>query len=226
MRASCRGSNGCPVQVDPHQTAQSASRRRQALPSGHRDGGSRHAGFAGVLHALALLVTLAGIAHILSVLLVPHYAVFDAASRFLAAGSEARAELITPDEHGVSPILDADALTEIAVCGYDLGDGPLRVSARAGNIPMAISLHVRGGGVFYAVTDRAAQRGVIEFVVLDRQQFDERAARDDDGDSQRELRVVSPAPQGIVVARALVKQPSDRPAAQALVSATACGSAG
>jgi hypothetical protein len=80
--------------------------------------------------------------------------------------------------------------------------------------------------VVYAVTDRAAQRGVIEFVVLNRQQFDERAARDDDGDSQRELRVVSPALQGIVVARALVRQPSDRPGAQALVSAMACGGAG
>jgi uncharacterized membrane protein len=181
---------------------------------------------ARLTYALALLVTLAGIAHILSVLLVPRYAVFDAASRFLAAGADARAELIAPDENGVSPILDADALTEVAVCGYDLADGPLRVSARAGAMPLAISLHIRGGGVFYAVTDRAAQRGVIEFVVLNRQQFEERAARDDDGDSQRELRVVSPALQGIVVARALVRQPSDRPGAQALVSAMACGGAG
>jgi hypothetical protein len=37
--------------------------------------------------------------------------------------------------------------------------------------------------------------------------------------------VVSPVPQGIVVARALVKQPSDRQTAEALVRGMACGSA-
>jgi uncharacterized membrane protein len=211
------------VDIDPNPLAAtpstgSARRTTHSLCS--------RSGLARLVHALALLGTLAGIAHILSVLLVPRYAVFDAASRFLSAGADARAELVTPDGNGVSPILDADDLTEIAVCGYDLEDGPLRVSARAGTTPLAISLHIRGGGVVYAVTDRAAQRGVIEFVVLNRQQFDERAARDDDGDSQRELRVVSPALQGIVVARALVRQPSDRPGAQALVSAMACGGAG
>ena len=123
-------------------------------------------GLARLVHALALLGTLAGIAHILSVLLVPRYAVFDAASRFLSAGADARAELVTPDGNGVSPILDADDLTEIAVCGYDLEDGPLRVSARAGTTPLAISLHIRGGGVVYAVTDRAAQRVAIDAETL------------------------------------------------------------
>ena len=62
-------------------------------------------------------------------------------------------------------------------------------------------------------------------MVLKQLQFDERVARDDDGESIRELRVVSPVPQGIVVARALVKQPSDRQTAEALVRGMACGSA-
>ncbi len=181
---------------------------------------------ARLVHGGLVFVTLAGIAHILTVLLVPRYAMMDAASVFLGAGLDGRAELVKPDAAGDSPVIDADPRTAIAICGFDLGDGPLRVSARAGSAPLALSVHLRGGGVFYAVTDKAAQRGLLEFVVLSREQFEERAARDDEGDSQRELRVVSPQRQGIVVARALVRQPSDRPGAEALVSAMACGDAG
>ena len=179
-----------------------------------------------LIRAVLLFCALAGIAHILTVLLIPRYAVLDAASAFLNTGADARAELIRPDQQGQMPIIDADAMTAIAVCGFDLADGPLRVSARTGQALLSLSLHVRGGGVFYAVTDRAAQRGLIEFVVLNRRQFEDRVAKDDDGDSQRELRIVAPAEQGIMVARALLKQPSDRPMAEALVSAVACGAAG
>lgn len=189
-----------------------------------RVGDLRHPGR--LIRGVLLFCTLAGIAHILTVLLIPRYAVLDAASAFLNTGADARAELIKPDQQGQMPIIDADALTAIAVCGFDLADGPLRVSARTGQTLMSLSLHVRGGGVFYAVTDKAAQRGLIEFVVLDRRQFEDRVAKDDDGDSQRELRIIAPAQQGIVVARALVRQPSDRPLAEAMVSAVACGAAG
>ena len=196
------------------------TRQPVAVPKRDDLSGPRHAGR--LIRAALLFITLAGIAHVLAVLLVPRYAVLDAASAFLNTGADARAELIRPDQQGRMPIIDADAMTAIAVCGFDLADGPLRVSARTGQTLLSLSVHVRGGGVFYAVTDRAAQRGVIEFVVLNRRQFEDRVARDDDGGSQRELRVVSPAGQGIVVARALVKQPSDRPLAEAMVSAVAC----
>ncbi|MCU0884550.1 MAG: hypothetical protein MUC44_06305 [Beijerinckiaceae bacterium] len=180
---------------------------------------------ARLLHGLALFVALAALAHLLTTLLIPRYARQDAGSLFVVAGAEGRADLIGMDVQAEVAIIDADPFTAIGVCGFDLNDGPLRVRARAGQLPLALSVHVRGGGVFYAVTDKAAQRGIIEFVVLNQVQFDERAARDDDGESIRELRVVSPAPQGIVVARALVRQPSDRQGAEALVRAMACGSA-
>ncbi len=219
------------VKPGPQQARRQPSRRMPAIPgqSAPANGDQRRNQLrrpGRLIRGVLLFGVLAGIAHVLTVLLIPRYAVFDAASAYLNTGEDARAELIRPGEDGRMPIVDADALTAIAVCGFDLADGPLRVSARTGQTVLSLSLHVRGGGVFYAVTDRAAQRGVIEFVVLDRRQFDDRAAKDDDGASQRELRIVSPAQQGIVVARALVKQPSDRPLAEATVSAVACGAAG
>ncbi|MGL4439654.1 MAG: DUF1254 domain-containing protein [Bosea sp. (in: a-proteobacteria)] len=178
-----------------------------------------------LLHSLALFISLAGIAHLGTVLLIPRYAALDSASVFVGSGADGKADLITGPNGQDIQILDADPLTAVGVCGFDLADGPLRISARSGQTPIAVSVHVRGGGVFYAVTDKAAQRGVIEFVVLDQLQLEDRLSRDDDGDSQRELRVIAPARQGIVVIRALVRQPSDRPIAEALVKAMACGSA-
>jgi uncharacterized membrane protein len=179
-----------------------------------------------LLHRLALLAVLAAIAHLAAVLLIPRYATQDAASQFISAGAEGTADLLRADAAGRSPILDADPATALAVCGFDLDDGAVRVSQRVGQTPLSLSIHLRGGGVVYSVTDRAAQRGVLEFVIVNLAQYEERLAAEDDSDSQRELRVIVPANQGIVVARALVRQPSDRANAEALVAAMACGGAG
>jgi uncharacterized membrane protein len=176
-------------------------------------------------HRLALALTLAAIAHLLTILLIPRYAMRDAATLFIGAGAEGKADIVPFDAQGRSPILDADPATAIAICGFDLNDGPVRISARTGQAPLSISIHLRGGGVVYSVTDKAAQRGVVEFVAVTRSQYEQRVAADDDSETQRELRVVLAASQGIVVARALARQPSDRETAERLAAGMACGAA-
>ncbi len=160
-------------------------------------------------------LTLGGIIHILIVLAVPAFATRDAAGLLAVAGPQVRP--IDP-----VTITDADPFSALASCGFDLDQGPLLVRARTGHVPLSLSLHQRGGGVIYAITDRAAIRGSIEFVVLTSRQLEERVANDDEGESVRELRVLSPAPKGIVVARALIRRPSDRLDAQALVAGVTC----
>lgn len=173
-----------------------------------------------LVRAVLLVGTLAALAHLLTILLVPRYAQDDVASQLLTTGADGRA---TPLPDNGRRVLDIDPATAVATCGFDLADGPLRVRARIGHLPLAISVHQRGGGVLYAVTDRAAQRGALDFVLMTREQFEERVARDDEGEGQREMRVVSAALQGIVAARVLVRQPSDRAMAEALASGMACG---
>lgn len=173
------------------------------------------------LHRAALFVTLAVTAHLLTVLLVPRYAELDAASTLINAGLEGKADPVPSTGEGAR-IIDADPGAAMAVCGFDLVEGPLRVTARTGFAPMALSVHMRGGSVIYAVTDRAAQRGALEFVLVTREQYEERVSRDDEGEGQRELRVVAQGLQGVVLARALVRQPSDRPHAEALVRDMSC----
>jgi uncharacterized membrane protein len=166
---------------------------------------------------------LAGIVHIVAVLLVPALAERDAATAYAMLGMNGRAELVTPAPAGLPALLDADPNSVVAVCSYDLAAGPMRVVARIGALPLGLTLHRRGGGVAYAITDRAAIRGVLEFVVMTQEQLDERLARDEEGETSRELRVVSPSLQGLIVARVMARRPFDRGEAEAQATSVACG---
>jgi uncharacterized membrane protein len=170
-------------------------------------------------------LVLAGIVHIAVVLAIPLLSERDAGSAYMALGAGGRAELISGEKApaGLAQLRDADPATAIAVCGYDLSNGPMRVVARAGGLPLGLTLHRRGGGVIYAITDRAAIRGVVEFLVMTEEQRDERLARDEEGETSRELRIVSDTTQGLIVARVLAKRASDRGDAEALATAVACG---
>lgn len=168
-------------------------------------------------------LVLAGIVHIVTILLIPQLSEQDAATAYATLGMGGRAELIPSGAPYLSDLRDADPATVTAVCGYDLSAGPLRVVARTGSLPLGLSLHRRGGGVVYAITDRAAIRGTLEFVVMTEAQYDEKLAEDEEGETNRELRVVSDTEQGLIVARVLTGRPSDRGEAEALATGVACG---
>lgn len=169
---------------------------------------------------------LAGIVHIVTVLLIPSLSQRDAAHAYRGLGAGGHADLLPVVEGGKLPVAqDADGDAVTAVCSYDLANGPVRVVARTGTAPLGITLHRRTGGVLYAITDRAAIRGVLEFVVLTEAQYDERVANDEEGETSRELRVVSDSEDGLMVVRVLAKRPSDRPDAEALATGVQCGAA-
>ncbi len=170
---------------------------------------------------------LAAIVHIVTILLIPVLSQRDAAHAYRNLGSEGHAEIVPPagNAAGMPPLQEADPNAVTAVCGYDLSAGPMRVVAHIGTLPLGLTLHRQGGGVIYAITDRAAIRGVLEFLVMTEAQYDERVANDEEGETSRELRVVSDTAQGLIVARVLAKRPSDRADAEALATGIQCGMA-
>lgn len=209
------------MSVTDREIGDAAAALPRPLPRGTR--------FAAAIRCL-LLTTLAGlvlaaIVHIVTILLIPVLSLSDAAHAYRALGAGGRAELITSADRSLPLPREDDAATVTAICSYDLTGGPMRVVARTGTLPLGLTLHRRGGGVIYAITDRAAIRGVVEFVVMTEEQRDERIARDEEGEASRELRVVSDTDQGLVVARVLVRHPSDRADGEALASGVACGMA-
>jgi uncharacterized membrane protein len=179
-------------------------------------------GFYRLAYLTIMGLVLGIIVHIITVFSIPLLATHDAVTRFADTGLEGRAERIDPQADPAWLIADHDPATSLASCGFDLTEGPVRVTARTGALPLGLSIHRRGGGVAYAITDRAAIRGVLDFVVLTPAQLADRIAREDDGETMRELRVVLNVQQGLIVARALARQPSDRADADALVRDMAC----
>lgn len=183
--------------------------------------------------ARAIMTTLAGlmlaaIVHIVTILAVPALSQRDAAHAYRELGTEGHAALVPPpgNPQGLPPLREADPDVVTAICSYDLSAGPVRVVARTGALPLGLTLHRQGGGVIYAITDRAAIRDVLEFLVMTEAQRDERIAADEEGETSRELRVVSDTEQGLIVARVLMRLPSDRADAEALATGVACETAG
>ena len=100
-----------------------------------------------------------------------------------------------------------DPATAVAVCRFDLSNGPVRVRANAGNTFMAIAFHTLEGGVFYALTDRSAARGMMDALIVTQEQLDGLLANDPEDEPVRELRLLSPRRTGFVTFRTLALEP-------------------
>ncbi len=184
-------------------------------------------GFARLVMTTLAGLILAAIVHIVTILAVPSLSRHDAAHVYRELGTNGRAELVPApgDARGLPALREADPDVVTAICSYDLSNGPMRVVARTGHLPLGLTLHRQGGGLLYAITDRAAIRGVLEFLVMTEAQRDERIAADEEGETSRELRIVSDTEQGLIVVRVLVGLPSDKADAEALATGVECGMA-
>jgi uncharacterized membrane protein len=164
---------------------------------------------------------LAGIVHIAAVLSVPWLSEQDAFSRLRGTLAADRSEIIAaPGKETWLP--HPDPAAALAACAYNLDEGPLRVSARTSPIFESLSFHARGGGIFYAVTDRAALRGVLDLVVMTRSQLDEAQANEDEDEPSHDVRIVAPRREGLVIVRAVAPFPSQREQAETAAKSVSC----
>jgi uncharacterized membrane protein len=173
---------------------------------------------------VAATLLIAGVVHIVSVLLMPAVAPRAAYARVLAvAGGAATDQFVAlPDaKPGAQPLPLEDPAFAEAVCVYDLSKGLLRVMTPAdGDDFVALSFFANGGRLYHAVTDRAAIKGKIDIVIADAKQMDALQAATDVG--PQEVRIVSPSQRGFVLARVFAKRPSDQARAHAQLSGLTC----
>ena len=174
--------------------------------------------------AIAILcgLVLAAFIHLSAVLAIPWLGERDAFSRLRATMSVERSELVASPGGGANWLPSPDPATAVAACGYNLDEGPVRISARTGPLFQSLSFHARAGGIFFAVTDRAAIRGSLDLVIMTRQQLDEALAREDEDDPTRDVRIVTPSREGLVIVRVLAGLPSQRSEAEAAASSVSC----
>ncbi len=174
----------------------------------------------------AATLLIAGIVHLVSVLLMPAVAPNTAYARVLkTVGEEApsgKLIALPPPAPGAEPLPFEDPAFAEGVCVYDLSKGLLRVSTAAeGEDFLAFSFHSGGGRLYHAVTDRAAIKGKIDIVIGDERQMDALQSMSDEAPPQ-EVRLTSPTKRGFVLVRSFAKRPGDQARARERLNSVNC----
>lgn len=175
------------------------------------------------LYYAALVAVVAGLTHIVALLIVPGLAEHDAYARVEALGPPFKTIALPQATPRARAFPYADPAVAASVCRYDLSGGPVRASAPLGRPGFSsLSFHSRRGVVFYALTDRAANGGRMDALIVTPEQLRALEARDDEDNPSDDLRIVSPTLEGFVMTRVLSQSPDDQPSAVAQAAAMTC----
>lgn len=182
--------------------------------------GARVFDVLGVVIGAAMI---AALVHIAVILAIPLYATRDAFARLAPLGP-LNATIALEQPGPLARLLPfRDPAVASAFCRFDLANGPLRVKAPAdGSGFVSLSFHTRRGGIFYAITDKAATHGGLEALVVTEMQLRALEAKDDEDTPVQDLRVVSTAREGFVMIRAFSEEPSLYPRAESQARALTC----
>lgn len=171
---------------------------------------------------VAAAVILAALVHLIVVLVAPLVAEHDAFARLEPLGALNETVLLPRAGPKTTLLPYADPAVAMSFCRYDLSAGPIRVTAPSGRAFASISFHTRRGLVFYALTDKAATRGIIDAVLATPEDIRALEAHDDEEDPSRDLRVAAPAREGYVAMRVFSELPSLYPEAEAEAKRLMC----
>ena len=166
-------------------------------------------------------VVLGGIVHLATVLMLPGLATQDAYSRLTPIAPVNRvAPLPQPTpENAAIPFLDP--AFAMAVCRYDLSEGPVKFSVPVSPAYTSVSFYTRFQVAYYAINDRAAGRRMIE---LDLMTTEQRSDLPDDEEMTAADRLIveSPTVTGLILIKALAPEPGLLPVARSALAAARC----
>lgn len=172
-----------------------------------------------LLHLVIVLI-FAGLAHLVSLLLLPLSSERDVFTRVL--------RLIGTDGVSLIPaaiaeqFAFADSYIALGACRYDLSAGPMRIRTRVSPTFLALVFAEDRRGIFSSVSDRAATHGVLEIVLATPAQLSRIADLDDPNEAVEEIRIEAPSPRGLVLIKVVVDRPSGREIAQTVIQNTRC----
>ena len=164
---------------------------------------------------------LGGIVHLATVLVLPILATQDAYSRLAPiAPVNAVAPLPAPTADAAAiPFLDP--AFAMAVCRYDLTDGPIKLTVPVSPAYTSVSFYTRSGVAYYAINDRAAGRRVIELDLMTSEQRGDLPG-DEEVTAADRLIVESPTATGLILIKALAPEAGQLPAARGTLAGARC----
>ena len=119
-------------------------------------------------------VLLGGVVHLVSVLALPRIATQDAYSRLTPMTRTQRRDAAcrSPIPNN-APMPFMDPAFAIAICRYDLSDGPIKLTVPVSQAYTSVSFYTRNEVAYYAINDRSAGRKVIELDLMTEEQHAE-----------------------------------------------------
>lgn len=175
-----------------------------------------------LLFAIIAGVVIGGIVHLVSVLALPRIATQDAYSRLTAVTTVNAVTALPLTEPGKTLLPFMDPAFALAVCRYDLSNGPIKLAVPVSQSYTSVSFYTRSDVAYYAINDRSAGRRVIELDLMTEAQHAE-LPEDEDVTAADRLIIDSPTPTGLIVMKALAAEPGLMPQAQASLAAAQCG---
>jgi uncharacterized membrane protein len=166
-------------------------------------------------------ILLGGIVHLATILVLPRTASQDAYTR-LSPITPANAMTPLPRPTPGKALLPyMDPAFAVAVCRYDLANGPMKLTAPVSQAYTSVTFYTRLGVAYYGINDRAAGRRTIELYLMTTPQHDAMPEEADVTAADR-LIIESPTTTGLIVLRALSPEPGLMPMAQASVNGARC----
>jgi uncharacterized membrane protein len=166
-------------------------------------------------------IFLGGIVHLVSVLELPRIATQDAYSRLAPITPVNAVTPLPPTEPGKTLMPYMDPAFAIAVCRYDLGSGPIKLSVPVSQAYTSVSFYTRNEVPYYAINDRSAGRRVIELDLMTEAQHAD-LPEDDDVTAADRLIIDAPTQTGLIVMKALAPEPGLMMQAEASLAAASC----
>ncbi len=164
---------------------------------------------------------LGGIVHLATVLVLPNLASQDAYSRLAPIAPINAVAPLPPPSAQSSPIPFLDPAFAMAVCRYDLTDGPIKLSVPVSPAYTSVSFYTRSEVAYYAINDRAAGRRVIELDLMTGEQRGDLPG-DEELTAADRLIVESPTTTGLIIIKALAPEQGMLPAARSALAGARC----
>jgi uncharacterized membrane protein len=166
-------------------------------------------------------ILLGGIVHLATILVLPRTASQDAYTRLSPITPVNAMTPLPRPTPGKALLPYMDPAFAVAVCRYDLANGPMRLTAPVSQAYTSVTFYTRLGVAYYGINDRAAGRRTIELYLMTTPQHDAMPEEADVTAADR-LIIESPTTSGLIVLRALSPEPGLMPMAQASVNGARC----
>lgn len=167
-------------------------------------------------------IVLGLVVHLVSVLALPRIATQDAYSRLTPMTKVNGVTQLPLADPSTSPMPFMDPAFALAICRYDLTNGPIKLTVPVSQAYTSVSFYTRNEIAYYAINDRSAGRKVIELDLMTEAQHNE-LPEDEEVTAADRLIIDSPSATGLIVMKALAAEPGLMPQAQATLQAASCG---